>query len=343
MNRIRTSAPAQASAWSRGHRPESGARRSRAEPSSEAGPDSSGFPWPTSEQTRSSGAVSPAMRATASVAPVRIPPIACGRTIPSVVRQRGDPRPSAASRSEFGTSASTSIVERATSGSMITASARPPAIPALAVPDHDQAVDEDPDDDRRDAVEDVEHEADAVPDALSGELVHVDRDEDPERKRDRGRDADDDERADEGIRETQLLAAGTELADGLRLREQIEAQLDSRLSARPTRRRCRGRDAERGCEPGEQLHAAVDHTTPAQPVVRAPQHAQIGRAHPTDPRCRALRRTMNCATRFTTIERTSRMSAEIEERGLSRAPRPRTELPGDHARRASGRAGRCSC
>ena len=76
---------------------------------------------------KSSGAVSPATRATASVAPVSTPPIVCGTTIPSVARQRGAPTPSAASRSEFGTSASTSIVERATNGSMITASAKEPA------------------------------------------------------------------------------------------------------------------------------------------------------------------------------------------------------------------------
>ena len=73
--------------------------------------------------------MSPEIRATASVAPVRIPPIARGNTTPSVVRQRGAPKPRAASRSEFGTSASTSIVERATRGSMMMASPNEAAKP----------------------------------------------------------------------------------------------------------------------------------------------------------------------------------------------------------------------
>ena len=78
---------------------------------------------------RSSGAVSPATRATASTAPVRMPPIACGSDDPERRPPARRPSPSAASRSESGTSASTSIVERATSGSMITASANDAAYP----------------------------------------------------------------------------------------------------------------------------------------------------------------------------------------------------------------------
>src|SRR5215204_1274662 len=74
-----------------------------------------------------SGAVSPAARATASVAPVAIPPTAVGRTTPRTVRQRLAPSAKLASRRWPGTSLSTSCVERATSGSMITASATDPA------------------------------------------------------------------------------------------------------------------------------------------------------------------------------------------------------------------------
>src|SRR5438034_10252407 len=47
---------------------------------------------PTIDDVKSSGAVSPATRATASTVPVRTPPIVCGSTIESVVRQRGTPR-----------------------------------------------------------------------------------------------------------------------------------------------------------------------------------------------------------------------------------------------------------
>ena len=47
----------------------------------------------------------------------------------SVVRQRGTPRPRLASRRELGTRASTSIVDRATSGSIRQPSAKAPARP----------------------------------------------------------------------------------------------------------------------------------------------------------------------------------------------------------------------
>ena len=60
---------------------------------------------------------------------MRTPPIVCGSTIESVVRQRGTPRARLASRSEFGTRTSTSIVARATSGSIRQASANAPAQP----------------------------------------------------------------------------------------------------------------------------------------------------------------------------------------------------------------------
>ena len=51
-------------------------------------------------------------------------------------------------------------------------------------------------------------------------------------------------------------------------------------------------DRDRGREPGEQLHAAVDDAPPAQPVVRPLQDAEIGSAHcgqPLAPRRRAAR------------------------------------------------------
>src|SRR5581483_6279078 len=84
---------------------------------------------PTIDDVKRSGAVSPATRATASVVPVTIPPIVCGRTTLSVVRQRGTPSARLASRSEFGTSARISIVARETSGSIRQASANEPAKP----------------------------------------------------------------------------------------------------------------------------------------------------------------------------------------------------------------------
>ena len=74
--------------------------------------------FPTSDEVKSSGAVSPATRAVARVAPVTIPPIVCGSTTLRVVRHLGAPSARLASRSESGTSASTSWVDRATIGSI---------------------------------------------------------------------------------------------------------------------------------------------------------------------------------------------------------------------------------
>src|SRR5437868_214873 len=89
---------------------------------------------PTSAEVKSSGAVSPATRATARTVPVRMPPTARGSTMLRVVRHCGTPGPRLASRSEFGTSASTSIVVRATNGSMRIASANAPLIALCPLP-----------------------------------------------------------------------------------------------------------------------------------------------------------------------------------------------------------------
>jgi len=74
----------------------------------------------------SSGAVSPEMRAIASIAPVAIPEAAAGTTTPSVVRHCGAPNASAPSRKLCGTSLIISSVVRATIGTMISANATPP-------------------------------------------------------------------------------------------------------------------------------------------------------------------------------------------------------------------------
>ena len=65
--------------------------------------------------------------AIASVAPVMMPPKLAGMVRPTVVRQRLTPSAKLASRNVSGTSASTSCVDRAMSGSMMIASAIPPA------------------------------------------------------------------------------------------------------------------------------------------------------------------------------------------------------------------------
>ena len=77
----------------------------------------------------SSGAVSPATRATASMTPVTMPAIAVGSTTLMIVRHLGTPRAYDASRSSSGTSLSISSVERTTIGIISTDSAIEPPMP----------------------------------------------------------------------------------------------------------------------------------------------------------------------------------------------------------------------
>ena len=75
----------------------------------------------------SSGAVSPAARATASITPVRMPASPVRRTTDRTVRQAGTPRASDASRRSFGTSRMISSVVRMMTGIIRKASATLPA------------------------------------------------------------------------------------------------------------------------------------------------------------------------------------------------------------------------
>jgi len=83
--------------------------------------------WFVSERGEEEGAVSPATRATDSMIPVTIPLFAAGTTMDRIVRARVAPRPSDASRSEFGTRRSISSVVRSTMGIAMIPSAAPPA------------------------------------------------------------------------------------------------------------------------------------------------------------------------------------------------------------------------
>ena len=80
-------------------------------------------PWAKIEESKISGAVSPATRATASSAPVIRPPAAVGIVTRTVVRQWAIPSAWAASLSVPGTRVSTSCAVRATIGSITIASA----------------------------------------------------------------------------------------------------------------------------------------------------------------------------------------------------------------------------
>ena len=98
------------------------------------------------------------------------------------------------------------------------ASAAEPAKPALLVAEHEQAEDEDPDHDRRDAVDHVERKPDDRRQPARRELGHVDRDQDSARKRHRRRQGNEDRAADEGVCEA---PAGLAVRDR-RLRQKIE-------------------------------------------------------------------------------------------------------------------------
>src|SRR3954454_692868 len=84
----------------------------------------------TTAAVNSSGAVSPAARATASRMPVMRPDTAVGSTTLNTTRQRGAPSASAASRNESGTSSSTTSEARVMIGSISSARAMEPFQPA---------------------------------------------------------------------------------------------------------------------------------------------------------------------------------------------------------------------
>ena len=119
-----------------------------------------------------------------------IPPIAAGRITLSTVRQRATPSASAASRRVFGTSSSTSWLDaRHQRQHHDRQRERARRSPTAVLGDHDQAVDEQSDDDRRQALHHVERELEHAgrARARAGELGQVEPGEDPERQRDHAR------------------------------------------------------------------------------------------------------------------------------------------------------------
>ena len=145
--------------------------------------------------------------------------------------------------------------------------------------DHEQAVDEDADHDRRDAVEDVEGEADAVPDGTRSELVDVDRDEDANRQGHQRGEPDDHEAAGERIGEA--FGGGMECIWilSLALRQQVEIELTRPAFRYRPDDDAEDRDGDRGGQQRERLHASVDDPASPQPVVGALQRAEIDGAH----------------------------------------------------------------
>ncbi len=114
-------------------------------------------------------------------------------------RVRGAPSASAASRRESGTSSSTTSEARVTTGSISSASATEPFQPAKLPPmpaQHQDDVDEQAEDDRGHARQDVHEVADDVREArLLAVLDEIEGHADPGRHRHRGGQADDQDRA----------------------------------------------------------------------------------------------------------------------------------------------------
>ena len=105
-----------------------------------------------------SGAVSPATRATAMTTPVRMPPIAAGRTMFHVVRHLVTPSARLACAQALRNDLE-DLLRRASDHREHQDRERERTVDrALPVSDDEQAEDEDADHDRGDAVQDVEHD-----------------------------------------------------------------------------------------------------------------------------------------------------------------------------------------
>src|SRR5207253_5531362 len=102
------------------------------------------------------------------------------------------------------------------------------------------------------------------------------------------------------------LVANREADRGLR--EQVQVELArTALRHRPDDD-AKNRNCDRGREPRQHLHAAVDRAAPPQPVVGALQGSEVDGAHRAASPC-ATRRTITWAMVFTTSEKTSRINA----------------------------------
>ena len=189
------------------------------------------------EHVKSSGAVSPAARATATMVAVTIPPTAVGRITVRTVRVREAPSAMLPSRSVDGTSSSTSSVARAIKGSMMIARPSAAGESALAAADHDQAEDEHADHDGGHAGQHVQREPDRLGQPLGANSVLKIASSTPIGSEIAGGDQDDDHRADDRV-----FDATAGFAERRRvLGEEVEVQRREGPSSRPRSARSRAR------------------------------------------------------------------------------------------------------
>ena len=177
---------------------------------------------------------------------------------------------------------------------------------ALPAADDEQTEDEDADDDRRHAVQDVEHDPKADRDPWAGVLGHEDRDEDAARDRHHHRHADDEGAAHERVGNPPRLTE-----ERARLGEEVEAQLaDAPVDHRPEHEPEDGDRHHRASdgESGEHLlgdPAATQAAGPGRDVVPV----VVGhRCHQYALRARSNLVTITCATTLVTSEMTIRIT-----------------------------------
>ena len=181
-------------------------------------------------------------------------------------------------------------------------------VAALLVAVDQQAEDEDAEDDRREAVHQVERELDRCRDAPGGELRQEERHQDAHRKRDCGRDRDEDGGADD-----QRSDAAPRLAEERQITRQ-EAPADfaqASLGDRKNDDRQHGHRRESGSV-RHHLGQAIDEAAAPGAPIAAEQDGVEGfdRGHQMPPvRWNSKRRTTTCAIRFVASPITSRIAA----------------------------------
>ena len=178
------------------------------------------------------------------------------------------------------------------------------------MPDDEQPEDEDADHDRRNAVQDVQHEPDELAHAGTRKLACEHRYEHPDRHCDQRCERNDDQRADDRVRDTRALAlSDAELRR--RLREEVEAE---RLEAVDDDREDDERENENGEQSGETAqpdHHDVDEAPAARSaVVSFEASRQVdGSGADAHRRFRSTWRMITRAIRLKMSERTRRISA----------------------------------
>ena len=176
----------------------------------------------------------------------------------------------------------------------------------MPAPDHEDPENEDADHDRRDAVEDVQHDLEGARNPRSRVLGDVDRDEHGHRDRYQHRHADDERAPDQRVGDAALLAVQRS-----GLREEVEVQRAEALYDERAENDHEDPAGEHRGGDREDTEDLLDDAAPSQPVrldgdVEGIDRRQL--AH-TALLARSNRTTMNCAMMLAASEITIRIAA----------------------------------